>query len=172
MILTGADARILHLHPTRLCNLRCLHCYSNSSPQLRAELPIALACSALTDANAEGYNMVSVSGGEPLLYRGILTLLDAARSLGMGTLIVTTGMLLDARRIGELKERVDLLAISLDGRPDRHNAVRGSDRAFELMASRLAEVRAAAIPFAFVFTLSAESIDDLIWAADFAAEQG
>ena len=25
--------RIIHLHPTRLCNLACLHCYSESDPQ-------------------------------------------------------------------------------------------------------------------------------------------
>jgi Fe-coproporphyrin III synthase len=30
--------RIVHLHPTRLCNLACLHCYSTSAPSFTEAL--------------------------------------------------------------------------------------------------------------------------------------
>ena len=33
--------RFLQVHPTRRCNLRCLHCYSESGPDRRDELPLA-----------------------------------------------------------------------------------------------------------------------------------
>jgi len=172
MILNGSDARILQLHLTRRCNLRCLHCYSSSGPAEKGELPLALLSAATVDAAAEGYNVVSLSGGEPLMYSGLLQLLDIAKAYQLRTLVVTNGMLLDRRRISQLRERVDLLAISLDGRPELHNQIRQSPRAFEVMAAQLENVRASGIPFGLVFTLSRDSIDDLIWAADFAAEQG
>jgi len=124
------------------------------------------------DAATEGYNVVSLSGGEPLMYSGLLELLDVAKANEMRTLVVTNGMLLDQRRASELRERVDLLAVSLDGRPELHNNIRQSPRAFEVMTAQLENVRAAGIPFGLVFTLSRDSIDDLIWAADFAVEQG
>ena len=61
--------RIIHLHPTRLCNLACLHCYSESSPQLKTTLDPDLLIDALAVLRAEGYAAISLSGGEPLLYR-------------------------------------------------------------------------------------------------------
>src|SRR5260370_16794087 len=68
MACTGGS-RILQIHPTRRCNLRCLHCYSSSGPEERGELPAALLADALTDAAAEGFTVASFSGGDPLLYR-------------------------------------------------------------------------------------------------------
>ena len=41
MSLTGSR-RFLQVHPTRRCNLRCLHCYSSSGPDQREELPLAM----------------------------------------------------------------------------------------------------------------------------------
>ena len=61
--------RIIHLHPTRLCNLACLHCYSESDPQQTAALDPAVVGDALEVLRAEGYAHVSLSGGEPLVYR-------------------------------------------------------------------------------------------------------
>jgi MoaA/NifB/PqqE/SkfB family radical SAM enzyme len=106
------------------------------------------------------------------MYAGLFDLLDVAKTKQMHTLVVTNGTLLDRRRVYELRERVDLLAISLDGRPQLHNNIRQSPRAFEVMTAQLENVRAAGIPFGLVFTLSRDSFDDLIWAADFAVEQG
>ncbi len=62
-------ARILQIHPTRRCNLSCLHCYSSSSPHERDVLDVALLCDAISDAVEEGYNIASISGGEPLVYQ-------------------------------------------------------------------------------------------------------
>src|SRR4051794_13351109 len=112
---TGS-ARVLQVHPTRRCTLRCLHCYSSSGPREREELPAALVEGALTDAAAAGYNVPSFSGGEPPLYGPLPALLEHARRCGLLTAVTTNGMLL-GRRLSALAGRVDLLAISLDGEP-------------------------------------------------------
>ena len=165
-------ARILQIHPTRRCNLRCLHCYSSSGPEERDALPAALLKEALTDARAEGYSVAGFSGGEPLLYESLGEVLQHARECGMVTTVTSNGMLLDQKRLQMLSGRADLLAISLDGIPESHNRMRGSDRAFEVMEARLEGVRQAGIPFGFIFTLTQQNLHELEPVAAFAKEQG
>jgi MoaA/NifB/PqqE/SkfB family radical SAM enzyme len=169
---TGQQIRVLQIHPSRRCNLRCAHCYSSSSPDERDGLDTALLRAAIFDAAGEQYNVASFSGGEPLLYPSLRQVLEAAHEAGMLTTVTTNGMLLDARRVSGLVGGVDLLAISLDGRPGAHNRIRGSPRAFESMASHLGRVRGAGLAFGFIFTLTRDNVDDLVWAAQFATEQG
>ena len=169
---TGDSYRILQIHPTRRCNLRCMHCYSSSGPEERAELDLTLLRKAVTDASNEGYTVVGISGGEPLLYKPLRQLLQHARECGMITTVTSNGMLLDERRLETLQGAVDLLAISLDGVPASHNRNRASERAFETMASRLEGVRSSGIPFGFIFTLTLHNLHELDWVANFALDQG
>lgn len=172
MTLTGPDVRILQVHPTRRCNLRCLHCYSSSGPGERGELGAPLLLNAVSEAASLGYNVLSVSGGEPLLYSHLEALCTRAHRHGMITTLVTNGIVVTQRKMQTLRHLVDMMAISIDGAPEKHNRMRGSESAFEQMRSRLDFVREAGIPFAFVFTLTQENLPDLEWAADFAVEQG
>ena len=165
-------SRILQVHPTRRCNLRCLHCYSSSGPEEKGRLEPDLLRRALTDASAEGYTVASFSGGEPLLYEPLREVLEHAHQQGMLTTVTSNGMLLDDRRIAMLKGAADLLAISVDGQPASHNHLRASEHAFEVMESRLEGVRAAGIPFGFIFTLTRYNVHELQWVANFAVEQG
>lgn len=164
--------RIVQIHPTRRCNLRCLHCYSSSGPEVAGELDAALVRDLLTDARAEGYTVAGFSGGEPLLYRPLREVLEHAKSLGLTTTVTSNGMLLDERRLERIAGAADLLAISLDGVPESHDRMRASPRAFETMASRLEGVRRAGIPFGFIFTLTQYNLHELPWVATFAIEQG
>lgn len=164
--------RIVQIHPTRRCNLRCLHCYSSSGPEVAGELDAALVRDLLTDARAEGYTVAGFSGGEPLLYRPLREVLEHAKSLGLTTTVTSNGMLLDERRLERIAGAADLLAISLDGVPESHDRMRASPRAFETMAARLEGVRRAGIPFGFIFTLTQYNLHELPWVATFALEQG
>src|ERR1700745_145340 len=132
---------VLQLHPSRSCNLRCLHCYSSSAPGEREEQDASLLARAIGDAANLGYRVVSISGGEPLLYSELPSLLDETRRRGMRATITTNGLLLDERHVQRLCGRVDFLAISLDGAPHRHNSMRNAPRAFETMRRRLDPLR-------------------------------
>src|SRR3569832_2445534 len=148
------NTRVVQIHPTRRCNLRCLHCYSSSSPDERGMLGKELLLGAVSDAARAGYNWASISGGEPLMYTHLVPLLAHARACGLRTAIATNGMLLDARRVDAIAEVVDLIAISVDGVPESHNAIRDSARAFDLMASRLQGLRERGLNIGFIFTLT------------------
>jgi MoaA/NifB/PqqE/SkfB family radical SAM enzyme len=169
---TGERFRVLQLHPTRRCNLRCLHCYSSSAPEERGELDAALLRDALTDAAAEGYNVAGFSGGESILYKELPNVLDHAHACGFTTTVTSNGMLLDEKHLEVLRGRADVLAISIDGVPESHNRVRASSRAFDAMVSHLEGVRASGINFGFIFTLTQYNLDELEWVANFAVEQG
>jgi Fe-coproporphyrin III synthase len=171
MLLTGPEFRVLQIHPSRHCNLSCIHCYSSSGPELRFGLPASLLEAAIRDAQGLGYNMLSISGGEPLLYPELSTLLRTGKESGMLTALVTNGILLGPRKLEEIRDLVDVVAISLDGAPSTHNRMRNAAQAFEQMHVRLPGLRAAEIPFGFVFTLTADNLHELEWAAAYAAAQ-
>jgi MoaA/NifB/PqqE/SkfB family radical SAM enzyme len=169
---TGVDHRVLQVHPSRRCNLQCLHCYSSSGPREQDDLDPALLRAAIADAANAGYNVVSFSGGEPTLYAALPDLLKHAKRLGVLTAVTTNGMLLDSRRMAALAPVLDFLAISVDGQPESHNRLRNSPRAFETMQQHLAQVRESNVGFGFIFTLTHSNVDELAWVAEFAHREG
>lgn len=168
---TGGHS-IVQLHPTRRCNLRCLHCYSQSGPEVTATTPLPMLRGLIEDAVDLGYGVVGVSGGEPLLYPDLAELLLAAKDLGCRTTVTTNGMLLTDRRLAELAGLVDVLAISLDGTPPSHDRMRGNPRAFSTLDRRMASVSASGIPFGFISTLTMENVAELEFVVEYAVSHG
>lgn len=172
MTLTGPDIRVLQIHPTRFCNMRCVHCYSSSGPEEQSRLSVPLLEETVGHAARLGYNMLSISGGEPLLYPGLHAICEEAHRQKMIVTLVTNGTMLNESGAASLAGIVDGIAISLDGAPARHNRMRGLPRAFQMMQRRLRFLRREGIPFGFVFTLTRHNLSELEWAADFATAQG
>jgi len=164
----GATQPTIQIHPTRRCNLRCLHCYSRSGPEERDWLTCETLEDAITAAWAEGYRIASFSGGEPVLYGGLRRLLLHAKQLSMRTTVTSNGMLLTGERLAMLAGCTDVLAISLDGIPESHNRMRASSQAFERMQANLEGVRNSGIGFGFIFTLTLHNVNEVNWAAQFA----
>lgn len=169
---TTACGGVLQVHPTRLCNLRCAHCYTDSSPQSRDSLDPALLCAALEDAARLGFDVVSLSGGEPLLYDALGELLQTARDAGQRVNLVSNGALIASSRYRRVAGTFSLVALSLDGLAPRHNAVRGSPRSFDQVRRAAAILRADGQPFGLIHTLTAESLDEVEAIAALAVEWG
>jgi MoaA/NifB/PqqE/SkfB family radical SAM enzyme len=141
-----------------------------SSPDETEALDVDLLLAAIIDAAGEGYDVLAVSGSEPLLYRDLPRLIRRAKEVGMTSAVTTNGTLLDDRRLAMIGG-VDLLAISLDGVPASHDRMRGA-RSFERMSRRLDGLRASGIRFGFIFTLTMQNLDELEWVAEFALAAG
>jgi Fe-coproporphyrin III synthase len=129
-----------------------------------------VAC--LGEAVALGYTQLSISGGEPLLYRPLAELLRQARALGMTTSLTSNGTLLDNRRWAALAPLIDTLAVSIDGRPREHDALRASDGAFERTRRNLRGLRATRANYGLIFTLTQHNVDSLEFVVRLAAEHG
>ncbi len=58
---------------------------------------------------------MSLSGGEPFLYRGLDRLLHGSADLGYGINVVTNGTVLTARRLSEVARLLSFVVVSVDG---------------------------------------------------------
>jgi MoaA/NifB/PqqE/SkfB family radical SAM enzyme len=163
--------RIIHLHPTRLCNLACLHCYSESGPSQRGALDPAEVVGALEVLRAEGYEAVSLSGGEPLVYRGIGEVVRGAKRLGFRVTMITNGLLVDGPNADVIPE-LDGMAISFDGLAGTHDVIRGRQGAFDRACAALRQLAEAGRPVAAAISVTPDAIPELPDLAHGLAELG
>jgi MoaA/NifB/PqqE/SkfB family radical SAM enzyme len=163
---------ILQIHPTTRCNLACAHCYSHSSPSASSNLPADLICRLIEDAAQLGFGIVSLSGGEPLIYDGLDEVVATAGRCGSRINLVSNGILIRSSRFERHAGKFSVVALSLDGLPDRHNAIRGSAKSFEQVRSAAAVLRAAGQVFGIIHTLCSESLDEVEEIAELAADWG
>jgi pyruvate-formate lyase-activating enzyme len=157
--------RIIHVHPTRLCNLACLHCYSESDPRKTTALEAQPLGDALAVLRGEGYTAVSLSGGEPLMYRPLRTLVERARELDFRVTMITNG-LLAVERLDPVLTLLDGIAISFDGLSASHNAMRGRADAFDRACTAVRRLAAMGRPAAAAISLTREAIPELPDLAD------
>lgn len=162
----------IQIHPTRKCNLSCLHCYSSSGPGFKEMLDVEALKRFLAYAFQHGFNNISVSGGEPFLYSGLEELLKYTKSLGYQNTMASNGMLLQSAANQRTLEYVDLIAISLDGPEELHDKIRGQKGAFTKMLKGVDILKSLNKNFGFIHTVTAESWDKLIWLGEFAEEKG
>ena len=165
-------SRVVHLHPSRFCNLMCQHCYSASGPGVRGELGAETIISALPVLKAEGYEILSLSGGEPLLYSGFKAVVRSAANLGFQVNLVTNGAPVGGRLLDFIAEYVNLVAVSLDGAPETHIELRGDAHAFLRAERAMDRLAAVGARFGLAYCMSKESIRDMPWAAEFALAKG
>ena len=119
---------------TRTCNLKCVHCYTDSEAcKYEGELTTAQAKAVLDDLASFEVPAVLFSGGEPLVRPDLFELAAYARSLGLHVVASTNGTLITpavAQRFKELG--FAYVGISLDSAvPAVHDEFRGVQGAFE-----------------------------------------
>jgi len=118
---------------TRTCNLKCIHCYTDSAAVSYAGELSTDECRAVIDDLAS-FNVPAVlfSGGEPLVRSDIYDLAACARDRGVHVVLSTNGTLIDpdaARRF--VKLQLAYVGISLDSAvPAVHDRFRGVEGAF------------------------------------------
>jgi radical SAM protein with 4Fe4S-binding SPASM domain len=119
---------------TRTCNLKCVHCYTNSDASKDPdELSTEQAKAVLDDLAEFKVPAVLFSGGEPLVRKDLFELAAHARQKGLHVVLSTNGTLIGpntARKFVELQ--FAYIGISLDSAiPAIHDEFRGVEGAFE-----------------------------------------
>lgn len=140
------------------CNLGCSHCYADAqNPNLynRNALPLPAYTMSLHDwerviqqASELGCREVQFTGGESLLYRDLLKLIDFAIEKNFNFIeVFSNGMLLTEGKVKELSARNVHLAVSLHGtQAEVHDAVTGLRGSFEYTLRGLKRAKESAIP--------------------------
>lgn len=119
---------------TRTCNLKCVHCYTDSeSKKYSDELTTEQAKAVLDDLAEFKVPAVLFSGGEPLVRPDLFELATHARSRGLHVVASTNGTLIDRTTAQRFKElEFAYIGISLDSAmPAVHDEFRGVQGAFE-----------------------------------------
>src|SRR6478672_9007407 len=119
---------------TRTCNLKCVHCYTESAAvKYPDELTTEQCKAVLEDLAAFKVPAVLFSGGEPLVRKDIFELAAFARKRGLHVVLSTNGTLIDRKVAEQLKElQFSYVGISLDSAiPAIHDEFRGQKGAFE-----------------------------------------
>ncbi len=118
---------------TRTCNLRCVHCYSDSNAiQYPGELDWEQMKAVVVDLAAYQVPSLLLSGGEPMIHPRFNDLVDLATQSGLKLTISTNGTLITPERAAFLKaNKVAYVGISLDGIGAIHDEFRRKEGAFD-----------------------------------------
>jgi MoaA/NifB/PqqE/SkfB family radical SAM enzyme len=112
--LVSTDHPVLaHVIPMRRCNLACAYC--NEFDDHSKPVPIETMFQRLDRLADLGTNIITISGGEPLLHPDLDLIIERIRRNGMIPGMITNGYLLTADRIKRLNRAgLDHLQISID----------------------------------------------------------
>jgi hypothetical protein len=149
-------SRIIQIQPTLLKN-----------PGARGLIPRPLI-RLLEQAAPLGYNVVHLCGSEPFEYPHLGQLAKAAHSLGYCNSVITDGMLLPSPHARRILHELDLVTISIDGKPEKHDIQRRQQGAFTRMTNGLEIVKDTVEKFGLIHTLLPDSWKVLSWLTDFA----
>ena len=158
---TGPRKPVVVWNCTRVCNLKCRHCYAASRGtgvppvQDKTELSTSEAKAMIDDLASFGCPVLLFSGGEPCLRPDLVELMAHAKARGIRVVLSTNGTLITE----ELAARfaavgLDYVGVSVDGLPATHDAFRGVPGAFERSLEGVRKAKAAGIKVGFRMTIS------------------
>jgi len=108
------------------CNMNCKFCFSYWRDQ-PFELSTGEAKKSLQFLKEKGLEAINFTGGEPLLRKDIIRLIDFAKELGLTTILTTNGLLLK-EKLPKLAESLDFIGLPLDSSDSKiHNSMRTSN---------------------------------------------
>lgn len=170
---------------TRLCNLKCTHCYlpagfvdTNEFPEgyYRDSELTQSQCFRVIDEIAEINSnvLLILTGGEPLLRPDILEISDYAARTGFLVVMGTNGVLLNDETVQRMSDHgVAGAGISLDAMdPVNHDKFRGMDGAWEGTMNGVEALKRANLDFLVQTSVTRWNYDEIPQIVDFAYELG
>ena len=161
----------VHLEVIAACNLRCTHCFAGELPR-KADLSLAEMARLFAELARLGSFRLGLTGGEPLLRKDLLDIVDAATEQGLHPCLTTNGLLIDERIARALGQReLVWLNVSLEGATALSNdRVRGLGTFTEV--KRRLRLLAEHARFTLAFTITSANAEEVEACAALAHELG
>jgi 12,18-didecarboxysiroheme deacetylase len=156
------------------CNLKCVHCYSQSKDiEYTNELSTKEA-KAMIDGLAEyGAPVLLFSGGEPLMREDLMELIAYAKDKGLRAVISTNGTMITEEKGKELKEfGLSYVGISLDGLKETNDKFRGIEGAFDEALQGIRNCLKLGIKVGLRFTINKRNAQDIPGIFDLIEKEG
>jgi len=152
----------LGIEVTTRCNSSCSHCFVRARGPRRSSLAPGLVQVMVREGYEAGYRHLHITGGEPLLWDGLLGTFDYAFALGYQTAFLNTnGTLMTAEVSRNLAAYRGLaVSISLQGPRRRHDFMRGK-RSYTRALRGIHNAMNAGLPVHIFTTVGRSLIPDL-----------
>jgi radical SAM protein with 4Fe4S-binding SPASM domain len=118
---------------TKMCDLRCIHCYADAGPPTVNELSTERWLAILDEFHQLGTWTVNLTGGDPFAHPDIFDILDFCEKR-FQVVIPTSGYRIDKDTVDQLStyKSIEHIQVSLDGPDaDTHNRIRGKKDSFQ-----------------------------------------
>lgn len=161
-----------------LCNSKCKTCLQWKRKPDSTILTTFEGKELIRQFSDIGLINLCFSGGEPLLRKDLVELIDFAKKQGLSTLLLTNGLLLTERRARELVDaRLDSIYISIDAAyAELNDEIRGLVGYFDLAMAAIDHLKAMrrnASPKIFIkATLTVKNANQLIPLAQLCIKKG
>ena len=159
---------------TRMCNLRCPHCYMEGGRKAENELGTEECLALIEELVALGTEMLILTGGEPLLRRDIYDIARHASSRGIWVVMGSNGVLITDQVVEKMIESgVQGVAISIDSlEPEKHDHFRGGPNAWKYSVRALDICRANGLQVLVQTTVMDMNYAEIPQLLAFAREKG
>ena len=159
----GARRPVVVWNITRTCNLRCIHCYTDSEARRYAgELTPEQGHALIEDLAQFGIPALLFSGGEPLTHPHLFEWVSHAVSRGVRPTLSTNGTLITGETARRIKESgFTYVGISLDGIGEINDCFRGAAGAFDRAVAGFRNCVAAGQRVGLRLTLTRHNYENL-----------
>ncbi len=166
------------LELTRACNFRCEHCFGSAGPPVENELNKEYYFRIFDQLFELGCWYINITGGEPLLRKDFLEILDYSRQYGEAQkhIVLTNGSLWTRKFFEEFmrvheKQPLDV-QISLDGYSyETYSAARGGTvEDYKNVVRTIGWLQDAGVPLVACFTVTKKNICNTLKTARWALE--
>ena len=119
---------------TRRCNLKCVHCYTDSdNVKYKNEMTFEEGKTFIDDLAEFEVPAILFSGGEPTVHKNLFDWVKYAVDKGLRPTLSTNGTLIDKKMAKKIKEAgFTYVGVSLDGIGEVNDCFRGMKGAFDL----------------------------------------
>jgi putative heme d1 biosynthesis radical SAM protein NirJ2 len=165
---------IISWNTTKVCNLKCEHCYRDAGDKDPEELTTQEGRDLLSEIAKAGFKIIILSGGEPLMRPDIYELIEHAKAVGLRPVLGSNGTLFTPQIIRRLKQAgITRAGISLDSKDFRiHDAFRKHDGAWDSTVNAMRMCKEEGLDFQVHTTVTKRNFNEIIDITDFVTSLG
>ncbi len=147
---------------TFACNMRCVHCGTSAGKQRPDELNTSEAIRLIDEMIEMGTEVVTISGGEPLMRKDWRTLAERMIQGGIKTCLITNGLAVTDETIDDFKRMgFTRIGLSFDGTKPTHNYIRQRDDSYDKVVWAMKRMAEKGVRFCAESQISNINIDEL-----------
>lgn len=153
-----------YVHVTNRCNLNCAGCYSyDRTRNCKDALSLEKMKDILNQLREAGVQMITISGGEPMIRTDIADIVRYARcECGFEKInLITNGTLMIRDRFLEVKEYIDDLAVSVDGYDEENPTFLRDEGIFQTIMTSVTAFKEMGFNVSILPTLHRQNINNM-----------